>query len=288
VNVEVVSVVEARARLAGNLGAALAGSADTYTALLSAGAEVTGVLQLEVLAFDSELFGAPSARLNVLSAPDEGGYVALLSACQQECTRRGVRHVVRRMQVGAFPEVWALEGAGYRLVDVSVLFERDAAPPAQLDASVRLVRPGEDELLANRYAEVFKLTRFAVDPFVSLEAAAELHRRWIRNSCNGRADAVLVSEVGGVLAGFITCRVDRATKTGNIELVGVDAEHRGAGTGRKLMAGAQAWFAERVERVQVRTQLNNAVASGLYQAMGFKLKFGELTYSWMLREKVGR
>lgn len=288
-SVEVVSVVEAQRRLgSSSMADGLSGASDTYTLLLGKGGAVTGVLQLEVLAFDTELFGAPSARLNVLRAEDEAGYVALLGACQVECARRGVRHVVRRMQVGQFAETWALEGAGYRLVDVSLLFERDAAPPAAVDAAVRLVRPGEDDALAQRFAEVFTLTRFAVDPFVSTAAAAELHRRWIKNSCNGRADAVLVAELNGQLAGFVTCRVDAATETGGIELIAVDSAHRGLGAGRKLMTGAQQWFASRVKRVQVRTQANNALAVGLYQACGFRVRLGETTYAWMSEKKVAQ
>jgi ribosomal protein S18 acetylase RimI-like enzyme len=169
-----------------------------------------------------------------------------------------------------------------------LLFERDAAPPAAVDAAVRLVRAGEDDTLAQRFAEVFTLTRFAVDPFVSTAAAAELHRRWIKNSCNGRADAVLVADVNGQLAGFVTCRVDPASKTGGIELIAVDSAHRGLGVGRKLMGGAQHWFASRVERVQVRTQVNNALATGLYQACGFRVKHGETTYAWMSGKKVAQ
>jgi ribosomal protein S18 acetylase RimI-like enzyme len=288
VSIERVSSVEARARLgASQLAAGLSDSHSAFTLLQESAGQVRGALQLEVLGFDSELFGAPSSRINVFGAEDAAGYVELIEACQRECAERGVRHAVRRMPVGQFAETWALEQAGYRLVDMSVLFERDAVAPTSVDASLRPVAAGEDERLSQQFAEVFTLTRFAVDPFVSSAAAAELHRRWIKNSCNGRADAVLVCALGDALAGFVTCRVDAARATGTIELIAVDPAQRGAGVGRKLMAGAQAWFSSRVQRIHVRTQVNNALAIGLYQACGFQLRLGETTYAWMARESSG-
>ncbi len=267
-------------------GSSLSHAADAITLVLDRDGAATGVLQLERLAFDSELFGVSSARINVLTAQSEADYTALLAACQSECRARGVRHVVRRMPVGQFAETWGLAGAGYRLVDVSVLFERAVAASGSSSAEssrfrVRPVEPAEAAALAARYAAAFTLTRFAVDPFVSVAAALELHRRWIVNSCQGRADAVLVADVGSELLGFITCRLDQATATGCIELVAVDAAQRGAGIGRGLVGAALTWFAGRAERVQVRTQLNNSIAVGLYQASGFRLLLGELTYAWM-------
>lgn len=284
-SVVVVAADQARQRLSAELCHGLSDAAESCTLLLEDDGTACGVLQLEMLAFDSELFGAPVARLNVLFAPNAAGFDALLAACLAECARRGVRHVVRRLPVGAFEETWSLGRAGYRLVDVSVLFERDSsAPTTAPDPSIRLAGAEDGERLAAGFAEVFTLTRFAVDPFFSKAAAAELHRRWIRNSCAGRADAVLVAEADGKLSGFVTCRVDKASKTGNIELIAVDPAARGAGTGRKLVAAALGWFHGRTERIQVRTQLNNSIATRLYQASGFRLKLGELTYTWMAEE----
>jgi GNAT superfamily N-acetyltransferase len=281
-NVELKSAQAARALFsASKIADQFAHADDALTLVLTRDDTASGVLQLQTLAFDSELFGVSSARINVFSAETEADYAALLAACRSECRSRGVRHVVRRLPVGQFAETWGLGSAGYRLVDVSVLFERVAGAPSASDPSIRVVAPAEAEQLAIRYADAFTLTRFAVDPFVSAAAATELHRRWILNSCRGRADVVLVADLGGKLAGFVTCRVDKATAVGIIELMAVDAARRGAGIGRRLVAGAIAWFSGRVERIHVRTQLNNAVAIGLYQASGFQLLLGELTYSWL-------
>jgi dTDP-4-amino-4,6-dideoxy-D-galactose acyltransferase len=282
--VEQVSVAEATRR--GHVDAAhLADNPQALTFVLES-AEGPGLLQLEVSAFDSELFGGKSGRLVQLSAPDERGYAALLAAFTAECRKRSIAHVVRRAAVGAFAESWALAASGFRLVDVSVLFERSAEDVAPFqDPAVRLVRSEEVEALAEKFATAFTLTRFAVDPFCSEAAAAELHRRWIRNSCRGRADAVFVAEG---LAGFVTCRVDAAQRTGGIELIAVDPAQRGGGYGGRLVSAALDWFRGKVDRVQVRTQLNNSVAVGLYQSRGLRLRLGEVTYSWMDGEKVVR
>lgn len=284
-SIELVTAGEARRRLAPELVVGLIDVDSACTLLLERDGVACGALQLEMLGFDSDLFGVPVSRMTVLTAPDEAGFDELLAASRAESARRGIRHVVRRLPVGAFVETWGLSRAGYRMVDVSVLFEQNTPAPSGPQATIRLATPADGERLAQRFAEAFTLTRFAVDPFISAASAAELHRRWIVNSCAGRADAVLVSEVAGEPSGFVTCRVDQHSKTGNIELIAVDAAQRGAGTGRRLVAAALDWFHGRTERVQVRTQLNNLVATRLYQAAGFRLKLGELTYTWMLEEE---
>jgi ribosomal protein S18 acetylase RimI-like enzyme len=262
-------------------------SADGICLLLRDGVNVLGVLELENLAFDSRIFGRPMVRIGLLAAPNEAGYRVLLAACEVECRKRGVAHAVRRLPVGQFAENWGLSDAGYRLVDVSVLFERESgSPPAPSSSvrAVRAVRPDEHESLAVQFAKSFTLTRFAVDPFCSEQATTELHHQWLLNSCRGRADAVLVVDGKDSLQGFVTCRVDSATQTGSIELIAVDAGSRGAGVGKSLVAGALDWFHDRVRRVHVRTQLNNQGAITLYQTSGFRLKLGELTYCRIFEE----
>jgi ribosomal protein S18 acetylase RimI-like enzyme len=276
-NIEIAAAAEARALLErSGIEVELTDAPDALTLLLVENGLGRGVLQLESLGFDSRIFGVAMGRIGALKAADESGYVALLRRCQAECTNRGIRHVVRRLAVGDFSETWGLEATEYRLVDVSVLFERDLEAAPAVEGAIRPISADEVEELAVRYADSFVLTRFAVDPFCTREASSELHRQWLLNSCRGRADAVLV---GDALEGFVTCRVDPRAQIGNIELIAVDSSQRGAGIGKRLVAAALAWFHTRVRRVQVRTQLNNAVAITLYQASGFRLKLGELTYS---------
>ena len=106
-----------------------------------------------------------------------------------------------------------------------------------------------------------------------------LYETWIRRSCEGYADAVLVAETGGGPAGYITCHLSGSPPAGSIGLVGVGGDARGAGTGTTLVGAAIEWFQGRgVQEVSVVTQGRNLAAQRLYQRAGFRIQAVELWY----------
>jgi ribosomal protein S18 acetylase RimI-like enzyme len=282
---EVVARAEALARAeksrASHLMQALVEAAHSPTSscvLQYADAALVGVAQVDHLAFDSEIFGGKIGRLSAAKALAPELYAPLLARAVGAAHEAGLQHLTRRINARDIAEARALETVGFRLVDTGVLFSRPvtAGGPPQ---GVRPIAGDEVETLIGHCAGIFGNSRFSNDPFFDSAAAIELHRRWIRNCCTGRADVVLVPEAEGPV-GFVTCTVPKGTQYGNIELLGVSERFRGHQIGRRLIEGALAWFAQRVPRVEVRTQLINRAATTLYEGAGFKIIEGELTFSY--------
>jgi ribosomal protein S18 acetylase RimI-like enzyme len=282
---EIVARGEALARVeksqAPHLVHALMDAAHSPTAncvLQYANAALAGVAQVDHLAFDSEIFGGKLGRLSAAKAVAPELYAPLLERAVDLATEAGLQHLTRRINARDIAEARALESVGFRLVDTGVLFSRSVSAGVA-PQGVRPVASDEIETLIEHCADIFGNSRFSNDPFFDPAAAIELHRRWIRNCCTGRADVVFVPEAEGPV-GFVTCTVPKGTSYGNIELLGVDERFRGRQIGRRLIEGALAWFAQRVPRVEVRTQLINRAATTLYEGAGFKIIEGELTFSY--------
>jgi ribosomal protein S18 acetylase RimI-like enzyme len=144
------------------------------------------------------------------------------------------------------------------------------------------VRADEVEALCELAGDAFALSRFAVDPFFSSAQAQAFFRQWTRNLCTGLAQAVLVGDLDGAPAGFVSCAL--AGEEGRIPLIATDARHRRRGLGRALVGAALRWFAGAgAPVVHVKTQAANYPALALYQRSGFTTSRTELTFSATLR-----
>lgn len=166
--------------------------------------------------------------------------------------------------------VGVAQEAGFRLVDVRIEFARpsvDAGPAGR----VRSYRPGDLEALRMIARTSHEITRFYADPHFPRERCSDLYDTWIVRSCEGWADAVLVAELDGGAAGYVTCHFDRTSNRGSIGLIAVSATARGKGLGRDLVLGALGSCRDHGSaEASVVTQGANVAAQRLFQACGFR------------------
>ena len=166
------------------------------------------------------------------------------------------------------------EDHGFHLVDVRVTLDRPIN--SQLPevnsmgkATIRLARM--DDLFALRAIaeKSFLDTRFYFAPHFPRHLCDSLYETWIEVSFSGFANAVLVAEAVGELAGFITCKL-RNPLEGEIGLFGVEPSWQGMGIGVALVNAALSWFANhQVERSSVVTQGRNIHAQRCFQRCGY-------------------
>jgi GNAT superfamily N-acetyltransferase len=113
-------------------------------------------------------------------------------------------------------------------------------------------------------------TRFSVDPGFPPERSRELYTTWVRKSCEGFAQQVLVAHLNEQPVGYISCHLEGSERRGSIGLVVVASQAQGRGIGKQLVMSALQWFYEQnAETVSVVTQGRNLVSQRLYQACGF-------------------
>jgi dTDP-4-amino-4,6-dideoxy-D-galactose acyltransferase len=168
-------------------------------------------------------------------------------------------------------QIQAAEERGFRFMDVRVTLAR--ATQGRL-AAVRTHTPEDVDALAAIARVSHRITRFYADPRFPDERCDDLYETWIRSSCAGWADTVLIA---GDKQGY--CTVHVSGDEGSIGLIAVRQDSRGKGLGMELVDGAIDWcFTKGLDRITVVTQGRNTAALRLFQRCGFLI---EKTEIWM-------
>lgn len=225
-----------------------------------------------VLEWDSEFFGITIANVEAAALAADGAAIAAWCAANVDCA----------YLLAEAADQQAIDTAqvyGFRQVDIRVTLEKSTTAPAPSAGSavIRGYQPADLDRLKGIARSSHRDTRFYVDGRFDHARCDEMYDVWITKSCNGWADHVLVAEVDGGAAGYVTCH--RRDDHGEIGLVGVAPEHRGAGIGTALTGAALDWsHANGMSRVSVVTQGRNAAGMRLYQHAGFIVRALQLWF----------
>src|SRR5215207_4074893 len=84
--------------------------------------------------FDSELLGVRIGRTVTPAAPQRRQLEALLQHLSAQAQAAEFDQLLSRVRASSFNEIWALESAGYLLMDVGVTFARRVDGPLQATA----------------------------------------------------------------------------------------------------------------------------------------------------------
>jgi dTDP-4-amino-4,6-dideoxy-D-galactose acyltransferase len=227
----------------------------------------------ELLAWDSEFWGFTVARVL-------GDHLAevRVDAVDAWCAEQGVRCLYFLAASNDPVTTLAAERGGFHLSDVRLTFRYDLASDSARERSLprpelvlRSSTPDDLPWLEALARVSYRDTRFYYDQHFSRERCAELYATWIRKSCAGWADIVLVIVDAGEPRGYLSCHLEVDRGEGRIGLVGVHPLARGLGLGTALVNGAQGWFRQQgAAAVTVVTQGRNTVAQRLYQQAGFR------------------
>ncbi|HEX8430702.1 MAG TPA: hypothetical protein VF625_05420, partial [Longimicrobium sp.] len=98
------------------------------------------------LAWDSDFFGVPMARIEYVLGSDDGARRAAVAATLAELGAAGVRHVAARVDVGNVAGAALLEDCGFRLRDALVTYvSRPGKEPAREVRALGTVRMFREE-----------------------------------------------------------------------------------------------------------------------------------------------
>jgi len=219
----------------------------------------------------------------------------LAQLCEWALERR-IEHLHFRIPCAAYELVRAAQSAGFYLVSSNVHFTR-AVQQSSLTGStcaitVRAGRWDDVEELRAISGEAFcQGTRFHLDPSLSVDRATYLHQLWIENCLKGQvADIVLVAQVGGRLAGYITFQRQRTLeetldlRVGDIGLFAVSAAFERQGIGQELLVAGLSWCYEKgLNTVTVSTEATNVAAINSYIKGQFRVYHTTYSLSWVPR-----
>ena len=225
-----------------------------------------------ILDWDSQFFGVTIARIEPSALVENGGAVMAWCEAHVDCA-------YLQADAADQPAVDAAGAHGFQLMDLRVTLELSLAG-RELPAAAAGIRPAvpSDLPALKPIARVsHRDTRFYVDRRFDRARCDELYDVWITKSVGGWADHVVVAEVDGAAAGYVTC--NRRSDHGEIALVGVSAAYRGSGLAMAMTIGALRWFqASGLTRVTVATQARNTAGLRLYQKAGFAVRTIEMTF----------
>jgi dTDP-4-amino-4,6-dideoxy-D-galactose acyltransferase len=227
-----------------------------------------------MLEWDSEFFGIAIARIEPAALLDSGRAVMDWCEAAVDCS-------YLLTKVADQPAIDAAQAHGFRLIDVRLTLEMSLAGRDRFEVPPHVVvRPAAARDLERLQAIArvsHRDTRFYIDRRFNRARCDAMYDVWITKSCSGWADHVVVADVGGEAAGYVTCH--RRGDAGEIGLVGVAEAHRGAGLGMAMTLAALHWFHQNgVATVSVVTQGRNAAGLRLYQRAGFAIRDIELSF----------
>lgn len=250
------------------------------------------------LAWDSAFFGVSMARLDfVLRGGDAvapGVLDATIQALLDRLRASGVRHVAARADVADMALVFALEQAGFRLMDALVTYftHPRREPPREVRdfGRIRPFEPRDEPEVLAITAEAYRgyRGRFQLDRHLPRERSDALYLEWARACCAGRmADCVVVADDGhgGLLGWASTRRVEPASSAGGktvwIGSLGACRHERPGAYAGLLRTLALANY-EAGGVTETQTQNHNIAAVRVYDAVGARYVRGEYTFhAWL-------
>jgi ribosomal protein S18 acetylase RimI-like enzyme len=258
--------------------------------------EMTGLACWTHLAWDSEQFGFPAARIDLLVAGgDRAENVTIKRNLVAEtvlgCGNRGIRHITARVDAADLTGIEALRRNNFDLIDGIQTFSLRIPIAATFDKGahsfeLRLFRESDLPQVRQLARSAYTHDRFHADSAIDSETADRINETWVMNSCLGQmADAVIIASAGDRVLGYVTCRIDKeasrvlGTGCGEIGMVATAASARNGGVASAATMAALEWFSlQGVSFVEVGTQLRNIAAARLYERCGFRMAAVNLTW----------
>lgn len=226
----------------------------------------------ELLSWDSEFWGFPIAKVRGQTMTPES-----LADVDRWCLERSIACLCFLATFDDPTTVRCAEDGGFRLVDCRVTA---TVTPRQLDAPSRLASPSGVVFRPAIDADVAELrriascgyhtSRFYFDPNFPRAKCGLLYEHWIAQSCAGFADRVIVADVNGAPAGYVTCHLPGREEAARFGLLNVAPEARRRGIGLALMTNALDWYAQMgVPEVLGITQARNVAIQAFNDRCGF-------------------
>jgi ribosomal protein S18 acetylase RimI-like enzyme len=241
--------------------------------------EASAVLRFD--AFDSEVFDRPIGRIADLRSRSVGDLETMIATAVEAACALDWDQLLRRTPTSDLRSVWALERAGFELMDIGVTFSKVLGSDDGSDRVESTIRPataGDIEAIIPAMVELPWGGRYDADPTYTREQVREVRARWLRNSVAGRADVVLVELLDDVPAGYVTAIITDDASSAEIDLVGTLPTFRGRGVASRLLRSTLGELARSTGLVTVRTQADNFAAAALYERAGFTLSQSDLTF----------
>jgi RimJ/RimL family protein N-acetyltransferase len=164
----------------------------------------------------------------------------------------------------------------------------DSIPRPQLreGMSIRLARPEDVEALATVSREAFRnhFGRIHADPRIGQDRATRFYEEWIRSSCQGYGDWIVIAEAGDQIAGLSVWRKPSSEESAfgikmcHYSIGAIHPNHHGQGLFTAITHAGMDILAEHADYVEGPTHASNQPVQRGYAKLGWKI--GDARYSF--------
>ncbi len=244
------------------------------------------LLQLKLSNWDSKLIGKDVYRLHSLRCvSDVEAVFAHISLHDWQSVLKRESIIWARISSEAGQVIRCLESSEFRYVSGlnTYIWATSCYVPTTPGIVIRAAIAEDLSAIGEIGAGAFLSDRFFLDPAIARGIASEMYREWSVNCANGLCKTMLVAEIEGVIAGFVSINPDNLFSTWlgarhqRIILIAVSPLFRGRGIGIELVNAAKRKVVEEGDDfLLVGTSSLNVPAQNLYQKCCFKSYYTEI------------
>ena len=247
-----------------------------------------GALDCSLVPWDSASFGFPVAQVTRVEVADGAQPNALLQKFDAWCADHDVRLVSCRLDHAQLRESMALEGHGFRFVELVYeprldSFEGIAAPRHVIQ--VAKAAQGDADTIEEIAYEAFGTGRFLLDRRLAPELSKRRYAGWVRSSLTSPRQTVLKAEMDSDLVGFFIVE-RRPDDSVYWHLTAIAPRWQGQGIGLSLWQTMLLRHrAEGATSVGTTISGHNLPAMNLYARLGFSFASAKMTFHWLPESK---
>ena len=258
-----------------------------------------GLCALKKLPLESKIFNFKMAELAYLMTGRD--YTknlkinnSLTSFILELCKKNKISHLSCRIDTSDSSAIHALEASGFKIMDTVLTYgyrsKKYTLPKVKDFWTVRKFRQGDCKVLIDIAWDAFLKSRFYID-IHTRKNAGKFYTEWVKKCCDGSwADNVIVAEKKGVVAGFITYKLDKnlhdftGIKIAGRGLLAVSSKVPVPGLSMSLL---RAWIREtkeirKVDEAELDTQINNFPVIRMYQKLCLQiLRARHTLHKWL-------
>ncbi len=232
-------------------------------------AENSSALPVSLSPLDTSRFGVRVARASQVKSED-------IPRILDFCVRQSVQLLIARCNTRDLTAAQHLEAQGCFLTDTLVYFRRDLRRTSLPELRPIVIRPAEAQdapAVGEIARQAFRGydSHYHADPRLDRAACDALYVDWAERSCREpeAADTVLLAEVAGQAAGFLTLkRISSLEADGR--LYAVLPSMQGQGIGQALLITGLHWCRQQgLEAMVISTQITNLPSQVSWARVGF-------------------
>lgn len=192
-------------------------------------------MKIEIDQFNSDIFHMRMGNvLGICGGTSDGSVVSLI----KEAKELGFRHLNAKIETSDIKTVNSFIRNGFELVDTQLMYCLDSFLRWGVHQTQFIYREFERSDLKQVVSiarKAYYLDQYHSDTFLDNSLCDQYYAEWVKNSCNGFADKVMVAETpDAVIAGYITLNYKEEDVI--VGLAAVDERYRGLGCFTKIIS----------------------------------------------------